>query len=68
MTDRRLSAQRAVVAALRGSVNAAIAVRDDALGQEAHDALIRAEFRLHRMEGFPVTDPADDVIEGERSA
>lgn len=69
MIDRRLSAQRAVVADLRGSVNAAIAMRDDALGQAAHDELIRHEFRLMSMEHVrrPPEPPPDDfdVIERE---
>lgn len=67
MTDRRLMAQRAVVGALHGAVNAAIAVRDDAMGQEAHDALIGAEFRLMTLEHVrraPEPIPDDfDVIE-----
>lgn len=61
--DRRLLAQRAVVAALRARVDAAIRARDEEGGQLAHDALIRAELRLHRMEGFPVAGCASDVVE-----
>lgn len=61
--ERRLIAQRGVVAVLRSCVNAAIADRDDEAGQRAHDDLIRAEMRLHRMEGFPVPCGDDDVIE-----
>lgn len=60
---RRLAAQHAVCAALRAKVNAAIAARDDAAGEAAHAELMRAEIRLHRMEGFPVCAADDDVIE-----
>lgn len=51
LTHRRLIAQRALVAAHRAMVNAAIIERDDAEGCAAHADLIRAELRLYRMEG-----------------
>ena len=71
MMDRRLMAQRAVVGALHGAINAAIVMRDDAMAQEAHDALIRAEFRLMSLEHVrcrPEPIPDDfDVIDPEDS-
>lgn len=68
MSDRRLSSQCAVVQALRGSVTGAIAARDDAAGQVAHDALIRVELRLHRMQGFALCDLSDDGEGGDGRA
>lgn len=60
---RRIASQRAVVAVLRAQVNAAIAARDNEAGEAAHAALMRAELRLHRMEGLPVC-AADGVVVG----
>jgi len=54
--ELRLIAQRAVVQAFRSCVDAAIRDRDEDAAQRAHDDLMRAELRLHRMEGFPVAD------------
>lgn len=59
---RKIQAQRATVRALLADVNRAIIARDDAAGQEAHDSLFRAEWRLLRMEA-PEPDDDFDVLE-----